>query len=151
MRRDTKRRKAEYIWAEMPFFDRSFTENSHPQHYPKGQIIFFSLRFCVPPHRLLRSLFNRCQSGNQSCAALQSCTLQLSALTQCPHNNLALNSFMTAAVLFMVLCEHINRAVRRSGVWSSQPPFFPPLCLFFLLNPSPIFSLWVERRAVIYG
>lgn len=60
-------------------------------------------------------------------------------LTQCPHNNLALNSFMAAAVLFMVLREHINSAVRRPRVWSFlSATIFSSTSLSF--NPSPILS-----------
>lgn len=93
---------------------------------------------CIPPSPLSCSLSNRCQSGNQSCATLQSRALQLGPLTQCPHNNLALNSFMAAAVLFMVLREHINSAVRRPRGVVLSATLFSSASLYF--NPSPILS-----------
>lgn len=96
-------------------------------------MIFFHY-MCIFSHSLHNLIppVSRCRSGNQSCVP-SILILQHRLLMQHLHNNLAPNSFMYITVLFVILCVHINRAVRGLWVWFSVSPLSRSLPFTFLL------------------
>lgn len=80
---------------------------SHPRYYPKTLNKFLHDPTCFPSSHLRPSTGARVEI-NPASPPVSRC----SSGCRCRrlHNNLALNSFMVATVLFMVLRVHINRA-----------------------------------------